>query len=429
MKNYPNQASSFARVRGTLRTISHLLDNGSHPGNNFILGYQAARHRVYTFRGLSDPNTTADQIESKIAEEVQKPSGSQGAQTFARELRRTLRDMGWIDTQSEITNRGKELLGTDEGSLEEQALLVEGLLRIVATYKGDTTAHHPVRTMLQLLAKQPSRQRVGLELALEPLDDSEQELGRVLRLYDLSIEERTERLGISPHQRANAVKIFPPLALYAGLVSIDDQKVYSLTLEGWQAIGKKPMEAGRAIIRHRGRRTSVGRLVTPSTIASGRNKRSVPRLLSPEEQKMAAGKLTERTASHQLLVERMAANVPEGKGELFEDDFSYDMLWVPKDTSLPIFLFEMKTVTGELDAYSRGRDALGQLRYYAYFNVSPLSEGRDIVSCFVADDVIPEALSRFFAHENVGVIIARPGEQSFSANYPGEKILEMLQGS
>lgn len=53
MKNYPNQASSFERVRGALVTIKGILDSGGDPLDDGVLGYQAAMNGVYTFRGSS----------------------------------------------------------------------------------------------------------------------------------------------------------------------------------------------------------------------------------------------------------------------------------------------------------------------------------------------------------------------------------------
>jgi len=427
MKNYPNQASSFERVRGTLATVRDVVASGRDPLDDGVLGYEAARNGVYTFRGL-DPDPAQADLEARIALEREKPSGSQGARTFARELRRTLSDLGWLDEDALLTTSGEELLTTGDGSIEEQVLLVEGLLRItVASRDTPDEIHHPVHTLLRLLAHRPSHSRVGLELALEPRDDSEEELNRVLALYDLTEEDRAAALGVSQHQRANAVKIFPTLARYAGLVVEDEDRTYALSQDGWQAIGQEPADAGRDIARNRGRRTTVGRLVSPSTIATSRTNRALPRVLSPDEQQMAAGRLLTRTNEHQLLVSRMAQHLPADGGQLFEDEFSYDMLWIPNDADSAICLFEMKTVTGDVDAYARARDALGQLKYYAYFKVGAPAESRGVELYFVANERIPDAICDFFTTENVGVIVARTGEPAFSLNLNGERFLDRLR--
>src|SRR5699024_12761954 len=99
------------------------------------------------------------------------------------------------------------------------------------------------------------------------------------------------------------------LRRYAGLVVEDEDRTYALSQDGWQAIGQEPADAGRYIARNRGRRTTVGRLVSPSTIATSRTNRALPRVLSPDEQQMAAGRLLTRTNEHQLLVSRMAHHV------------------------------------------------------------------------------------------------------------------------
>lgn len=427
MKNYPNQASSFGRVRGTLTTIREVWESGGDPNDDDVLGYQAARSRVYTFRGLTGPEVTAEEIQNKIEVERRKPGSNQGARTFARELRRTLRDLGWINDEARLTESGEQLLATTEGSVEEQALLVEGLLRITVADQDDHTEHRPVRTLLRLLAHRPSPRRVGLELALEPHDDSEEELNRVLALYDLPEVERAADLGVSQHQLANAVKIFPSLARHAGLVLEDENRTYSLSQDGWLTIGQEPVVAARAMKRYRGRRTTVGRLVSPSTIARNRRNIEVPKGLSRAEQAMAARRLSERTSAHQLLVARMAQYIPSTDGQLFEDEFSYDMLWVPNDSDLPLSLFEMKTVTGEVDAYAQGRDALGQLKYYAYFQVAAAADNRELSLYFVANERVPEALCEFFTSECVGVIVSPPDAEAFGANPAGERFLELLR--
>lgn len=426
MKNYPNQASTFSRIRGTLEVIRDLNDQGQDASSSDVLGYACAIAGVYTFRYLDVLTATHQQVLDRIAEERQKPGTDQGARTFARELRRTLRDMGWIDVDATVTAKGHELLGSQPNSSEEQGLLVEGLLNIEATHRSDGSPHHPVRTMLRLLAENESHHRDGLELALEPEDDSEAEFQRVRALYQLPRGDRLVALGISQHQRANAVKVFPSLAVAAGLVVEDNGGYFSLSQEGWNIIGQaaSPSTAKKAI-GQRGRRTTVGRLVTSKTIA----KRSItrpPRMLSPEEQARAAQKLSERTASHQALVRRTAALIGDGHGDFFEDPFSYDMLWVPYDAKLPAILFEMKSVTDEADAHARVRHAVGQLSYYEYFHAAPRLDGRQILRCAVFDTEVPAELGEYLTHELVGAVVLPVGADAAGLNQRGLKVLELI---
>lgn len=430
MKNYPNQASTFDRIRETLEVIAELRDDGKDVTRDEVLGYACAQRGVYTFRGLDRATATQRQLDARIVAEKAKPRSSQGVLTYARELRRTLRDLGWLDHNGDITAEGEALLKTARNSIDEQAILVEGLLNIQAYDSGQVHYHHPVVTMLKLLAIKPSLHREGLELALEPQDDSDAEFQRVRPLYALSRDKRMKQLGISDHQRANAVKIFPTLAAHAGLIVEDDDGYYSLSQDGWKVIGQvsntaplPPSQAKKAIRKRRGRRTTVGKLVTTKTVAARRSMRP-PKTLSPDEQMRAAEKLRERTREHQALVKRVAEHIGDGNGELFEDDFSYDLLWVPD--SGPLMLFEMKTIVGSTDAYARVRHAVGQLSYYEYFYVGPTWEGREVESVAAFDLPIPTALAEYLEHEGIGAVLYGVGASPVALNPLGQKALDRL---
>jgi hypothetical protein len=192
MKNYPNQASQFGRLRASLDldAVRELAAEGQDPGKDSVLGVRFARRGIYTFRGLDFAAASPEQLSERIGEELAKPRSNRGMETCARELRRTLRDMGWLDSANELTGAGQELLDTTPGSLDERALLAEGLLSIAVADKVTGRTSHPVRVLLRLLSDSPSAHRGGLELALEAQDDSPEELSRVLDLYRLSPEER-----------------------------------------------------------------------------------------------------------------------------------------------------------------------------------------------------------------------------------------------
>lgn len=426
VKNYPNQASSFARIRDTLYVIGQLNYGSEDATSDEVLGYACAQEGVYTFRGLDGTQATQRELDERIAEERKKPPSSQGVRTFARELRRTLRDMGWIDHGAMVTAEGQALLDSQPGGVEEQALLVEGLLKIEVTEKDGINPHHPIPVLLKLLAHRPTLHRDGLELALEPRDDSDAELNRVRHLYDLPREQRMNQLGITPFQRANAVKIFPSLAVAAGLVVEDEDGFFSLSQEGWQIVGQPttPTKARQRIARRR-KRTTVGKLVTSQTIAKRRSGEA-PRTLTPEEQERAAERLRERTFDHQALVSHMASFIGDDDGELFEDEFAYDMLWVPFDLAKPAILFEMKTITSDVDAHARVRHAVGQLSYYEYFHAAPRLPDREIVRCAVFDHALPTELYDYLTHEKVGAIHLPIGGAPVAPNPQGQKVLELL---
>lgn len=428
MKNYPNQASNFDRLRGTLAVIDQLNDTADSPADDGILGTEAARQGFYEFvefRGIPFGDVSKADLEYRLAQEKAKPRGNQGTRTFARELRRTLRDMGWLDSETCLTDSGRALLDTAPASLEERALIAEGLLKIAVTDRAGRTSH-PVRVLLELLAVSPSQHRKGLELALEAVDDSQAELDRVKALYVLSSEERQNALGISDYQRSNAVKIFPTLAKTAGLVVEDGHGVFSLSPDGWSLLGTPAGEVPEAIRTHSKKAITQGKKVTTATVAT-QVPTNAPKFLSPEEQQKAAQRLLERTAKHQQLVRDFSHVIGDNAGSLWEDPFSYDLLWLPSEVDgSTCFLFEMKTISGDADF--QARQAFGQLAYYSHFRVSVKWPTHTVIRCAVFDADIGAQLAAFLQKEKVGAV-ASIDKKFVALNDLGAQILEALPES
>lgn len=429
MKNFPNQISKFDRIRAGLALIKDLSDAGFDVASSDVVGYAAARRGIYTFRSLPFEAATKEQIEAAIQEAKTKAAQDQGPLTFARDLRRTLVYLGWLDAQTSLTDAGEELLASNPGSVEEQGLLVEGLMNIEVTEKDGSYPHHPTPVLLKLLADNPSYRREGLELAFQPKDDSDAEFKKVLKLYPLSREERIRRLNTTTSQRSNAVKILPSLCVAAGLVVEDDEHYFSLSQEGWsilrrQASSNAPAKVRKAIVE-RGRRTTVGKLVTSKTIAK-RKSNHPPRSLTPEEQARAAEKLKERTEAHQALVSRTAGSIGDIGGRFFEDEFSFDMLWIPADDKVPALLFEMKTITGITDAHARVRSAVGQLSYYEYFHAGPRLDGREVQRVIVVDADLPDELKQYQTYESLAAVSYVKGKSMVGLNPLGVEVLAML---
>jgi hypothetical protein len=430
MKNFPNQISRFERIRAGLALIAELDDAGQEPSVSEVLGYECARRGIYTFRGLGFDTATKAQIEAAIADMRTRDPEDQGPLTFARDLRRTLRVLGWIDAHAGTTRKGAELLATAPGSVAEQGVLVEGLLNIEVTEKDGSSPHHPTMTLLRLLDHRESYRRDGLELAFQPKDDSDAEFQKLLPMYAMARPDRIKAMNTTRSQRDNAVKILPSLCVAAGLVVESGDHYFSLSQEGWALLGRPPTArastATKRQIARRGRRTTVGRLVTAKTIAKRRSA-GPPRTLSAEEQQRASKKLLERTTAHQALVSRMAGHIGDGGGELFEDEFSYDMLWVPHQPKLPALLFEMKTITGAADAHARVRTAMGQLSYYEYFHVGPRLRQRAIQRVIVTDDRLPAELLGYLSHEKIAAIVFGGSDPTPTGLNPsGTKVLGLL---
>lgn len=426
MKRFPNQISDFGRLRDALAVISAMnIEGALDPASDSDLGYRLVRLRKINFRSFP-ADATDQQLEARIAQEKLKEPSNQSPLTIARDLRRILRLLEWLDQDAALTERGEALLQSEPTSYDEQSRFVAGLLRLEAT-DDDGNTHHPIRALLRLLSIHSSFHREGLELALAPLNDSNEEFERIAPLYDLSREERMSALGISTSTRDNAVKILPKWAVTAGLV-VEVDGEYSLSQDGWAVLGREPVQAASVIKRRRGRRTTAGRKVTGSTVAS-RSRTSPPRTLSPEEQARAAARLGERTTSHQALVKRVYDRIGDGLGDIFEDEFSYDLLWVPERSTHGAFLFEMKSITGETDAYARVRHAVGQLSYYEYFYVKPSTGGRTITRVAAFDSDIPEPLIEYLNHEKVAALKSVDGEEVAALNELGQWALDVIQAT
>lgn len=425
MKNYPNQAADMGRVRATLQVVRELNDAGENVNDSGTFGYAAARARAYTFRYFDYDAPDADVLlEARIAQELNKPADSQGALTFAREMRRTFRDLGWIDAQGHLTAQGEALLQTPPGSHDEAMILSEALLEL--ELDGPS---HPVRILLRLLSVAPSVDRHGLELALEAADDSEAEFARIRALYEMTTADRTDALhamGVSDTTIANARKIFPSLARAAGLVVEDPPRHYRLSPAGAAAVAVAPppaapappvagiaaglapapippppaaVDAPAAVVRRTLRATSPESIAEFYFRADGRT-------LSEEEQRAARELLGTRTAAHQAMVRRLAGMFDATRGAFREG--SVDLLWVPHDGGEPFLLVEGKTIDD--DGPSQMRAAVGQVLFYEFFDVQPLDPTRAVRRCValtarVADELVEYATS----HEISLILVTEEG--------------------
>ncbi len=442
MKNYPNQAAEFPRVRSTLRTIEDLNAQGLNVLDDGVLGYELARRRDYTFRGIDYATATPQSIAARIAQEQAKPRGAQGARTNAREVRRTLQGLGWVDGAGAVTAAGRAVLASPPQSQAERDLLATGLLNITAT---DPAGHvsHPVRMMLRLLHTAPSHRRVGLELALENLDDSPAEVGRVIGLYQQNATDAQIRAatGVTESQQKNNRKIFPALAKYAGLVVEDVQHDFHLTPAGLAALGLPTPSAtatppapttGRIAgpaapiggpRRRRRRSLTTGQRRAASQVGAHSTNRTVLNALTPDQQAEAQTRLGERTMAHQALVRQFAERIGDAAGELWEDQSSFDLVWAPNGAP-DRHLFEMKTI--EADADAQIIRAVGQLAYYAFFNVNEAFPGAPTTMTVVVDNDLHDDLREFLEHLGVGAVRMRAEGTVEGLNPQGQALVALL---
>jgi hypothetical protein len=433
VKNFPHQYNDLRKLRSTLEIVRDLRDAGSDADDDGILGYELARRRVYGFRGFDytgDDAAVDERLASRIVEEQAKPSGKQGARTAAREMRRTLRYLGWLDQAGEVTPAGEAVLASVEGS-DEELILMQQAIASIAVEDRDGHRSHPVQILLRLIDDVALYSRDGMELALEAKDDSTVEFRRIVELAGLADADREralKALGWTASQLANAVKILPAFAQQSGLITADGTGQIILTDAGRRAVGRAggniatPPPGERPPRRVRRRSTAVR---TRNAKQVGQPRRLLAaerRVLTPEEQARAAELLYERTERHQELVRDFAqACVP---AEFFEDAAAYDLV-VDLDSVAPVVLTEVKTIAG--DAESQLRSAVGQLTYYEYFAVRNDFPGRDVRKLAVVDDHGSGELADYLQANGIG-LIARVDGKFVALNELGEDLATDLFG-
>ncbi len=414
MKNFPNQASDLVRIRRTLQALIDLHDSGVNVYDDGALGYRLAQLGFYTFRGLDyDASDLAERLVDRIALEKAKPGSKQGARTNAREMRRTLSALGWIDGSGALTANGAEFLASTPGSQQERAALAEALWELEVTDQGGNSSH-PVRVLLDLLAQGPSHNRAGLELALEAKTDSPQELARVRALYALDPSSRAAQLDARKPTIRNAVKILPSLARAAGFAVTDAHNVWTLSPDGAALVGD-PRGGARRVVEQSVRarnRPKTRRQVDRDT--AGKYPDQPPpasTTLTPEEQEQAKALLAQRTARHQQIVRRLASLI-NANGKMYEDPLSYDLLFVSEHPDKALLLVEVKTVAS--DAEIQCRLAAGQLSWYHYFNVSPEWPNRAVREIAVFDKELSSKLVSYLGSEDIAALLVEPdGDKRF----------------
>lgn len=399
MKNFPHQYNDLGKLRAALSSFDSLVTAGNDVSSDEVYGYDLARKGVYEFRSLEGD------LEERIQTELTKPRGSQGAQTAARETRRTLRALGFVtDTPAwVVTGAGRSVLATQPGSVEERLAWQAALLQLTATSTGGDVSH-PVRIFVRLLSEAGAVSHRDASLILEPADDSDAEFRRTLGLLGQAEEAILASTGSTPSQFANARKILPSLAEKVGFVETDEAGNYVLTDEGADVVpevlgedgGGTPQTPHPAVQRpRRGVRLRTRQNGARADGAEGGDVH-VP---TPAELQMRAQRLRERTTRHELAVDRLNELVEEGL-EGIEDVGSFDLV-VVKDGI--VHLFEVKTL--EADARIQARRAIGQLAEYAYFVIPEEWPNAEVRRYVVFDALPPDEVIGFVQTEGVGALV------------------------
>lgn len=433
MKNFPHQHTLLSNLRATLEAIRVLSESGEDPSDDGVLGDRLARDRIHRFRGLDYTNNRnlARRIEKQISQQRGKPSSKQGARTAARENRKTLQYLGWLESNgTDLTIAGEALLRSDIGSDEEMDIMRVGVSQIELPGSKNNSSH-PILILLNLVDRFAFKTRDGMELALEADDDTEKEFQRVSYLAQRAPATRQRRLtakGVSENSIANARKVLPVFAMDSGLMEYQSGK-YVLTREGRELLKRpKLLMGGRAAGSRRRRHAST----KPTTKTRDPNRIGSPRAVtvaalrarSLEEQRAAAELLYERTNRHQELVRATAIHCKRHCSDcvFLEDASSYDLI-IDSGIQNPLDLVEAKTIDD--DAHSQVKRAVGQLYYYQYFVVRRKYRDRNIIKSVVVDDHIGDDLAEFLESRHIGLLVVT-GHDVRSQNASGQDIVDRL---
>jgi hypothetical protein len=451
MKNFPHQVSTFSKLRGALEVINDLIQAGGNVSDDGILGYELARRGVYQFRGLNAP--TVAQLTQKIASEQQKSPSNQGARTFARDVRRTLGLLGFVQEGSSwsLTSTGHQLLSSTLGSSQEQAILQRALFDLELSDQAGTS--HPVRILLRLVQQDApllGPKRKGMELALEAHDDSHTEYQRIRGLLQLDFDIRIAQIGVSHYSADNAVKILPALAESVGLIRFDTATdEWALTSAATSLLGATGHAGQHSPISGLPRRTVVKRTqraakrrssdrtspkkrralqlrpVTASTAAASIEVNPAGwKRIEHVDQIAAITQGTGRTQRHHDLVKSLATYL--GDEEWIFSMGQADLLAVPAVANDDAFLFEIKTL-GEGDAETQVLKSLSQLAYYEFrlLREYPLPN-RMVCKVAVFESDIDQLLADFLNSQGIAAL-RWDGDALVALNDTGKAILERIE--
>lgn len=390
MKNVPHQINQIPRLTQGLAVFDTLIKQGRNINDDGIVGDALARAGVYAFR--SQRGTIGQQL----AREHQKPRGSQGTRTCARDLRRFFRLLGFLQDQS-LTADAQRLVELQDQplGLEARAIWSSSLDKMILMEPAGTS--HPYRILLRLVKEHPGIGVSYLGLCLEAKDDSEAEFQRVTRLAGEPDSNRMWRkLRVSQHMARNSIKILPAIAHQLGDI-LGAEDGYHLGQTSFSVSEDEPVEASPSRARSRQRRydPSHPRERIPAEGMEG-PRRSV-RVYDPD---LVGGRFT----AHEACLRRFSELIPRHH-EQYEDD--YDLLVVAQRKAL---LVEVKTIRE--DEAKQLRLALGQILYYEHFFVKPMYPDHDIQFIVITDLRPHDDLVHLLEKYQIGVVWLPPVNQA-----------------
>jgi hypothetical protein len=400
MRNFPHQINQISKISESLRIASELLSRGDNIGADGVFGYAVLRRGIYNFRGLSA--VSDDALEEAIILEKRKPVQNQGPRTFARDLRRTLQLLNFIRqdvSDYSITQLGENIIRLpDPPDVEATNIWIESLAGLTLEDSNNSnTRMHPAINMLRIILARPDIEKKWLAFAFDMGNDSDNELNRILQLLNLDFDSALHIVGASEYTAANAVKIVPSLLQQIGLIAIDNGNC-NITETGLRLINPDIEINDRTNREPRIRNSQSGFTIdNPDDVPEHRSR--IIRERTTEEQVHSAAILDERTSKHQELVRKIIEMLrnSEDVEDVRITDYAFDILFtLPKRNEW--ILVEVKTLRG--DALIQGRNALGQLLFYEFFDVRPISNDAKVVRIAAFDNNPGKQVIDFLAANN-----------------------------
>lgn len=351
MKNFPHQFNNLEKLQNALRLANDLIKKNL-PLNDEVFGEALTRDEIYTYR---DRNLS---IEEYLRAERRKPRQNRGYMTVSRDIRRLLQLLDLIDVSepdklASLTKHGLELINAHDND-EVNLILKERFFKL-ALVDSDGKLSHPYQILIRLVRTFPGIDTSKLMLALEAVDDTDEEFDRISELSDLTFNEILDTVEVSPSMARNAVKILPGIAEQLGDISRQNDKAYPTK---FAIVSEDEITTERDTPKTEG--SIIYRKTNIDEIAKDPSLKDVSNMHIDLTSAIKIRQL--RLKEHQEIVRLIAKMCEENDFDLFEGNF--DCFATKKDKGL---LFEIKTISTEKwDFENQTLKAVGQLKFYNY---------------------------------------------------------------
>ena len=397
MKGFPNQVADLNKLAIGMASLVSVADGGQNAKDDGVFGEALVR------AGVAGTGHVPMPVDEYLGEQLKKPISNQSFRTTARGLRELYRILGFIDDSDievQLTDLGRKAASYADASMgAEQMDFWRTAIRNMTQSDDYGSVSHPYQVLLRLISQKPGITRAKSALALEALDDSAEELARIVALADLPEEEIRTKIGVSESNWYNAKKILPRFAEQLQDVIKDDQSFRLADAPGQAEAGivEKP-STGKAIRAPRSSRSvtpeSIGRAATGDVFDEIAPAKGIDAQAVAKTNKLRF----DRHRRHNLIVQELASRLTGM--QLFEEPF--DILALTEAIGA---LIEVKSLDGTVaDEVDRVREALSQLLYYEAFVTSPIAGATIVrkIACF--ERPISEDHRQWLNRSEIGVI-------------------------